>query len=146
MCAGISEPIANSGWKRTARSPDSLKYPRGNLVLGCLLYWLLARNLDRIAKSKDAKQAWSIVRSLSGKGCHTTGKSTLFTSRVYASDRDKASAFVKEYAKISSRKSFKDSRIAVMDLRCLTRPTRTTKRQQIKEAFNPVNFSRRFLG
>ena len=28
-CAGISKPIANSGWRRTARSPDSQKNQSG---------------------------------------------------------------------------------------------------------------------
>ena len=74
------------------------------------------RLLDRISKSKDAKEVWSTVRSLSGREIHTTGKSLLYRGRVYASDRAKASAFIQEYAMISSRKSDKDSRKVVMDL------------------------------
>ena len=49
-------------------------------------------------------------------------------------------AFVQEYAKISGRKSDKDSRKAVMDHRYITRSTRTTPRQQIIEAFIPGEF------
>ena len=87
----------------------------------------------RISKSKDAKQAWSTVHSLSNRESHATVKSLLYRGRVYASDRSKTSAFDQEYTKISGYKSDMDSRKAVMDLRCLTRSTRTTPRQQINE-------------
>ena len=52
------------------------------------------RHLDRISKSNYAMQAWSTVRSLSGRESHTTGKSLLYKGRVYASYRAKASEFV----------------------------------------------------
>ena len=67
-------------------------------------------HLDRISKSKDAKQAWSSERFLPGSESHTTGKLLLYNGRAYASDRAKTSAFDQEYAKISGRKSDKDTR------------------------------------
>ena len=54
---------------------------------------------------------------------------------MFAIDREKASAFVQEYAKISVHKSNKDSRKVVMHLRFLKRSTRTTPSQQIEETF-----------
>ena len=75
------------------------------------------------------------MRSLSGRESHTTEESLLYRGREYASDRTKASAYVQEYAKISGHKSDKDSRKAVMDLRCLTRSTHTTPMKQMEEAF-----------
>ena len=77
------------------------------------------------------------MRSLSGKESYTTGMSLLCKCSVYASGCAKSSTFVQEYAMISSRKSDKDCRKAVIDLRCLTRSTRSTTRQQIEEAFTP---------
>ena len=77
----------------------------------------------------------STVRSLSGKESHTTGKYLLYKGRMYVSDRAKASTFVQEYAKISGRKSDKDSRKVVMGLRCPKRSTLTTQSQQIEEVF-----------
>ena len=74
------------------------------------------RHLDMISISKDAKQAWSTVCSLSGRQSHTTGESLLYKGREYVSYRAKASAFARENAKISGRKSDKDSRKVVMDL------------------------------
>ena len=65
------------------------------------------RHFDWISKSKDAKHAWSTVRSLTGRESHTTGRSLLYRGRVYASDHAKASAFGQENAKISGRKSNK---------------------------------------
>ena len=93
--------------------------------------------MDRISKSKYAKQTWSTMRTLSGKESHTTGQSSLYKGRVYASERAKASPFDQEYAKISGRKNDKESRKAFMDLRCPTRSTRTSTMQQIEEAFTP---------
>ena len=92
------------------------------------------RHLDRISKSKVAKQAWSTVCSFYGRESHTTGKSLLYKGRVYASDRAKAFAFVQEYAKISGGKSDKDSRKVVMGLQCPKRSTHTTTKHQIEEA------------
>ena len=92
-------------------------------------------HLDRIFKPKDAKQSWSTVRSLSGKESHTTGKSLLYRGRVYASFRSKASAFIQDYSEIGCLKNDRDSRKAVMDLRCITRSTRTTPWLQIEETF-----------
>ena len=103
------------------------------------------KHLVRTSKSKVAKQALSTVRSLSVKESRTTGKSILYRGRVYASNRSEVSTYVQEYAEISGRKSDKDSRKAIMDLLCPTRSTRTTPRQQIEEAFTPVNVSRCFL-
>ena len=54
---------------------------------------------------------------------------------MYTSDCAKASALIQDYAKISCRKSDKDTRKAVMDLRFPTRSTRTTPWQQIEETF-----------
>ena len=56
---------------------------------------------------------------------------------VCASDRAKASAFVQESAKISGRKSDKDSREVVIVHRCPILATRTTPRQLTEEAFTP---------
>ena len=77
------------------------------------------------------------MRSLSGKESYTTGMSLLRKCSVYASGCAKALTFVQEYAMISGRKSDKDCRKAVIDLRCLTRSTRSTTRQQIDEGFTP---------
>ena len=87
--------IGNSGWRRTARPPLTEQTKRAT--------W--HRNLDRISKSKDAKQAWSTVRFLHSRESNSTGKSLLYKGRVYASDHAKASAFVQEYTMISSCKS-----------------------------------------
>ena len=80
-------------------------------------------------------QAWSTVRTLSGRVSHTTGSSLLY--KLYASDREKASAFLQEYAEISVRQSDEDPRKVVMALRWPKRSTRLSPRQQIEEAFTP---------
>ena len=72
-----------------------------------------------MSKSKDTKQVWFTVRSLSSRKSYTTGKFLLCEGRVYAIDRAMTSAFVQEYAKVSGRKSDKDFRNVVMDLRFL---------------------------
>ena len=144
-CAGISEPIANSGWRRSARSPVLRKNstaisPRdhhGRIQADNLAH------LDRISKSKDTRHAWSAVRFISGRESKTTGKSLLYKGRVHASECAKASSFVQEYARISGHKGDKDS--MEVDLQCTKRSTPITLRQQIEEAFTTVNFSCRFL-
>ena len=54
---------------------------------------------------------------------------------MYTSDRAKASANVQEYAKISGRNGYDDTRKVIMDIRCPKRSTHATPSQQMEEAF-----------
>ena len=126
-CAEISEPIAKSG----------LKKPRDHQTHRRIQAATWHRHLDRIFKLKEAKQAWFTVRYLSRKESRTIGIPLLYIGKVHNSDCAKASAFIQQNSEISGRKSVKDSRRVVMDLRCLTRSTLSTLRQQIKEALTP---------
>ena len=74
-------------------------------------------HLEEMTRTKDAKKAWAVVKSLNGSARAQNGKTLVFKGREYVSDMAKASAFIQEYATVSGRKSDRSSRRAVRELR-----------------------------
>ena len=69
-----------------------------------------------MTRTKDAKKAWAVVKSLNGSARAQDGKTLVYKGREYVSDKAKASAFIQEYATISGRKSNRSSRRAVREI------------------------------
>ena len=86
-------------WQETNRQITRLT------ELSMLATW--HRHFDGISISKDAKKTLSAVSSLSVKESRKTGLWLLYRSRVYASDRAKASAFIQVDAENSVGKEIK---------------------------------------
>ena len=73
-------------------------------------------HLEEVTRTKDAKKAWAVVKSLNGSARPQDGKTQVYKGREYVSDKAKASAFIQEYATVSGRKSDRSSRSAVREL------------------------------
>ena len=73
-------------------------------------------HLKEVTSTKDAKKAWAVVKSLNGSARAQDGKTLVYKSREYVSDKAKASAFIQEYATVSGRKSDRSSRRAFKEL------------------------------
>ncbi len=63
-----------------------------------------------MAEWKDASEAWKEVKTLNGEAPTPSGKALMYQGREYCSYKAKASAFCREYARISGRGSDKASR------------------------------------
>ena len=74
-------------------------------------------HLEEVTRTKDANKAWVVVKSLNGSARAQDGKTLVYKGREYVSDKEKASAFIQEYATVSGRKSDRSSRRAVQELR-----------------------------
>ena len=70
-------------------------------------------HLKEVTSTKDAKKAWAVVKSLNGSARAQDGKTLVYKSREFVSDKAKASAFIQEYATVSGRKSDRSSRRAL---------------------------------
>ena len=70
-------------------------------------------HLEEVTRTKDAKKAWAVVKSLNGSARAQDGKTLVYKGREYVSDKAKASAFIQEHATVSGRKSDRSSRRAV---------------------------------
>ena len=79
-------------------------------------------HLEEVTRTKDAKKAWAVVKSLNGSAWAQDGKTLVYKGREYVSDKAKASAFIQEYATVSGRKSDRSSQRAVREIRsCVCR-------------------------
>ena len=94
-------------------------------------------HLEEVTRTKDAKKAWSVVKSLNGSARAQDGKTLVYKGREYVSDKAKASAFIQEYATVSGRKSDRSSRRAVRELRSGVRRLLGSPRQELEQAFTP---------
>ena len=88
-------------------------------------------------RTKDAKKAWADVKNLNGSARAQDGKTLVYKGREYVRDKAKASAFIKEYATVSGRKSDRSSRRAVRELRSGVRRLLGSPRQELEQAYAP---------
>ena len=93
--------------------------------------------LEEVNRTKDAKKAYAVVKSLNGSARAKDGKTIVYKGREYVSDKAKASAFIQEYATVSGRKSDRSSRRAVRELRSGVRRLLGSPRQELEQAFAP---------
>ena len=94
-------------------------------------------HLEEVTRTKDAKKAWAVVKSLNGSARPQDGKTLVYKGHEYVSDKAKASAFIQEYATVSGRKSDRSSRRAVRELRNGVRRLLGSPRQELEQAFTP---------
>ena len=94
-------------------------------------------HLEKVTRTKGAKKAWAVVKSLNGSARAQDWKTLVYKGREYVSDKAKASAFIQEYATVSGRKSDRTSRRAVRELRSGVRRLLGSPRQELEQAFNP---------
>ena len=94
-------------------------------------------HLEEATRTKDAKKAWAVVKSLNGSARAQDGKTLAYNGREYVSDKAKASAFIQEYATVSGRKIDRSSRRAVRELRSGVRRLLGSPRQELEQAFSP---------
>ena len=94
-------------------------------------------HLEEVTRTKDAKKAWVVVKSLSGSARAQDGKTLVYNGREYVSDKAKASAFIQEHATFSGRKSDRSSRRAVRELRSGVRRLLGSPSQELEQAFTP---------
>ena len=94
-------------------------------------------HLEEVTRTKDAKKAWAVVKSLNGSARAHHAKTLVYKGREYVSDKAKASAFIQEYATVSGRKSDRSSRRAVRELRSGVRRLLGSPRQELEQAFTP---------
>ena len=90
-----------------------------------------------MTRSKDAKKAWAVVKSLNGSARAQDWKTLVYKGSEYVSDKAKAPAFIQEYATVSGRKSDRSSRRAVRELRSGVRRLLGSPRQELEQAFTP---------
>ena len=94
-------------------------------------------HLEEVTRTKDAKKAWAVVKSLNGSARSLDGKTLVYKGREYMSDKAKALAFIQEYATVSGRKSDRSSRRAVQELRSGVCKLLGSPRQELEQAFTP---------
>ena len=94
-------------------------------------------HLVEMTRTKDAKKAWAVVKSLNGSARAQDWKTLVYKGREYVSDKAKASAFIQEYITVSGRKSDRSSRRAVRELRSGVRRLLGSPRQELDQAFAP---------
>ena len=94
-------------------------------------------HIEEVTRTKDAKKAWAVVKSLNGSAQAQDGKTLVYKGREYVSDKAKASAFIQEYATVSGRKRDRSSRRAVRELRSGVRRLLGSPRQELEQAFTP---------
>ena len=91
--------------------------------------------LEEVTSTKDAKKAWAVVKSLNGSARAQDGKTLVYKGREYVRDKEKASAFIQEYATASGRKSDRSSRRAVRELRSGVDRLLGSLRQELEQTF-----------
>ena len=94
-------------------------------------------HLEEVTRTKDAKKAWAVVKSLNWSARVQDGKTLVYKGREYVSDKAKASVIIQEYSTVSGRKSDRSSRIAVRELRSGVRRLLGSPRQELEQAFTP---------
>ena len=94
-------------------------------------------HLEEVTRSKDAKKAWAVMKSLNGSSRAQVGKTQVYKCREYVSDKAKASAFIQEYVTFSGRKSDRSSRRAIRELRNGIRRLLGSTRQELEQALTP---------
>ena len=94
-------------------------------------------HFEEVARTKDAKKAWAVVKSLNGSARAQNGRTLVYKGREYVSDKAKASVFIHEYATVSGRKSDRSSSRAVRELRSGVRRLLGSPRQELEHAFIP---------
>ena len=94
-------------------------------------------HLEEVTRTKDAKKAWTVVKSLNGSAQVQDGKTLVYKGREYVSDKAKASAFIQEYATVRGWKSDRSSRRAVRELRSGVRRLLGSPREELEQAFTP---------
>ena len=92
-------------------------------------------HLEEVTRTKDAKKAWAVVKSLNGSARAQDGKTIVYKDREYVSDKAYVSTFIQEYAIVSGRKSDRSSRRAVRELRSGVRRLLGSPRQELEQAF-----------
>ena len=94
-------------------------------------------HLEEVTRTKDAKKAWAVVKSLNWSARAQDWKTLAYKGREYVSDKAKASAFIQEYTTVSGRKSDRSSRRAVRELRSGVRRLLGSHRQELEQAYAP---------
>ena len=94
-------------------------------------------HLEEVTRTKDAKKAWAVVKSLNGSARAQDGKILVYKGREYVRHKAKATTFIQEYATVSERKSDRSSRRAVRELRSGIRRLLGSPRQELVQAFTP---------
>ena len=94
-------------------------------------------HLEEVTRTKDAKKAWAVVKSLNGSARAQDWKTLVYKCREYVSDYAKASAFIQEYATVSGRKSDRSRRRAARELRSGVSRLLGSPRQELEQAFTP---------
>ena len=90
-----------------------------------------------MTRTKDAKKAWAVVKSMNGSARAQNVKNLVYKDREYVSDKAKASAFIQEYATVSGRKSDRSSRRAVRELRSGIHRLLGSSQQELEQASTP---------
>ncbi len=60
-------------------------------------------HLRKMAEKKDASATWNMLKSLTGEASTQSGKTPIYRSREFGSDKAKASPFCQENATIRGR-------------------------------------------
>ena len=94
-------------------------------------------HLEEVTRTKDAKKAWAVVKSLNGSARAQDAKILVYKGREYVSDKAKASAFIQEHATVSGRKRDRSSSRAVRELRSGVRRLLGSPRQELEQASTP---------
>ena len=94
-------------------------------------------HLEEVTCSKKAKKALAVVKILNGSVPAQDGKTLVKKGGEYVSDKAKASAFIKEYATVSGRKSVRSSRSVERELRSGVRRLLGSPRQELEQAYAP---------
>ena len=98
-------------------------------------------HLEEVTRTKDAKKAWAVVKSLNGSARAQDGQTIVYKGREYVSDKAKASAYIQEYATVNGRKSDRSSRRAVRELQSGVRRLLGSNRQELEQALTPVELA-----
>ena len=98
-------------------------------------------HLEEVTRTKDAKKAWAVVKSLNGPTRAQDVETIVYKGREYVSDKAKASAFLQEYATVSGRKSDRSSRKDERELRSDVRRLLGSPREELEQAFTPEDLA-----
>ena len=94
-------------------------------------------HLEEVTRTKDAKKARVVVKSLNGSARAHDVNTLVYKVRVYASDKAKASAFIRGYATVNGRMSDLSSRRAVRELQIGVRRLLDSPQQELEQALTP---------
>ena len=94
-------------------------------------------HLEEVTRTKDAKKAWAVVKSLNGSARAQDGKTIVHKGCEYVSDNAKASAFIQDFANVSGQKSDRSSRRAVRELQSGVCRLLGSPRQELEQAVTP---------